>query len=513
MPYQRTPRQFLRNILILVVILSFSVMFMPQTAQAQDGGQTYTVQSGDNLYRISLRFGVSISAIMTVNPQITNPNLIYVGQVINIPDGATDSGGGTDTGGGTDSSGTDTGGSSGGGDTGGGDTGSTTSYTVQAGDTLYRIATRFNMTLSAIVALNPQITNPNLIYVGQIVTISGTGGTTSGGGTTGGGTTGGGTTGGGTTGGGNAGSGFEIGGHVAGYGRVGEMNSARMTWVKKQVKWSRGEDTGAAAAAINEAHNNGFKILISIVGYKDQMGDFNNYVNEYAAFVGQVAQLGPEAIEIWNEPNIDREWPAGQISGANYTQLLAASYTAIKNSNGNVMVISGAPAPTGYFGSAGCGSGGCNDDVFLAQMRNAGAANYLDCVGAHYNEGIISPDFRSGDPRGNHYTRYFYGMLDLYYNTFGGARKVCWTELGYLSPEGYGPLPSNFAWAGDTSIAEHAEWLGRAAYLSRTSGRVRLMIVWNVDFTQYGDDPMAGYAIVRQDGSCPACGQLAAALQ
>jgi hypothetical protein len=309
-----------------------------------------------------------------------------------------------------------------------------------------------------------------------------------------------------------AGGGYELGGHVSGYGFVNEMRSAGMTWVKKQIRWRRGEGTGAAAGAIGEAHANGFKILLGIVGYREDMGDFENYTNEFAAYLGQVAALGPEAIEVWNEPNIDREWPAGTINGGSYTQMLAKAYNAIKANNSGVMVISGAPAPTGFFGGS-CTANGCDDNVFLAQMANAGAAQYMDCVGAHYNEGIISPDNRSGDPRGGHYTRYFGGMLDLYYNAFGGSRKVCWTELGYLTAEGYGQLPPAFGWAGNTTLAQHAEWLGRASRLSRDSGRVRLMIVWNVDFRNFGDDPMGGYAIIRPDGSCPACGPLVSSLQ
>lgn len=309
-----------------------------------------------------------------------------------------------------------------------------------------------------------------------------------------------------------AGGGFELGGHIAGYGFTNEMRSAGMIWVKTQIRWRRGEGTGAAAGAIGEAKANGFKVLLGVVGYRDDMGDFENYTNEFAAYLGQVAALSPDAIEVWNEPNIDREWPAGTISGASYTQMLAKAYNAIKSTNAGVMVISGAPAPTGFFGGT-CTANGCDDNVFLAQMANAGAAQYMDCVGAHYNEGIISPDNRSGDPRGGHYTRYFFGMLDLYSGAFGGARKVCWTELGYLSAEGYGQLPGAFGWAGNTTLAQHAEWLGRASRLSRDSGRVRLMIVWNVDFRNFGDDPMGGYAIIRPDGSCPACGALAASLQ
>jgi len=133
----------------------------------------------------------------------------------------------------------------------------------------------------------------------------------------------------------------------------------------------------------------------------------------------------------------------------------------------------------------------------------------MDCIGAHYNEGIVSPGRTSGDPRGNYYTRYFWGMVNTYYNAFGGARPVCFTELGYLSPEGYGPLSGAFSWAADTSVAEQAQWVADAVRLSRNSGRVRLVIIWNMDFTHYGEDPMAGYALVRPGGGCPACDALA----
>ena len=61
-----------------------------------------------------------------------------------------------------------------------------------------------------------------------------------------------------------------------------------------------------------------------------------------------------------------------------------------------------------------------------------------------------------------------------------------------------------------TLLAEVA-WLAEAAQLSRNSGVVRMMIVFNVDFTFYGADPQAGYAIIRPNGDCPACRALAGA--
>ena len=251
---------------------------------------------------------------------------------------------------------------------------------------------------------------------------------------------------------------------------------------------------------------------MSIVGNPAQLAaNPTQYYQDFANFLGGVARLNPDAIEVWNEMNIDREWPAGQISGANYTQMLSAAYNAIKAANPNVLVISGAPAPTGFFG--GCTVNGCDDNLFIRQMRDAGAANYMDCVGIHYNEGIVPPNQRSGDPRGNssHYSRYFFGMTDLYGSTFPG-KQLCFTEIGYLSAEGYGPLPAGFEWAASTSAQEQADWLAQAVTLARQTGRVRLFIVWNVDSTLYGADPQAGYAIVRPNNTCLACITIGAAM-
>ena len=49
---------------------------------------TYIVQPGDTLTAIAERFGVSLADLEAANPQITNPDLIFPEQVINIPDGA-----------------------------------------------------------------------------------------------------------------------------------------------------------------------------------------------------------------------------------------------------------------------------------------------------------------------------------------------------------------------------------------------------------------------------------------
>ena len=307
-------------------------------------------------------------------------------------------------------------------------------------------------------------------------------------------------------------SGFEYGGHVTSAGStvaINAMRSAGMTWMKVQIRYYPGSSPAVAAADIQAAKANGFKILIGTVGNPADLGNGGDaYVQQFANWLGGIAALGPDAIEVWNEPNLDREWPRDQISGAAYTNMLRLGYQAIKQSNPNVIVISAAPAPTGA--EAAFPGQVVNDDRFLRDMVNAGALNYMDCVGVHYNEGATPPTATNGDPRDNFYTRYYQTMVNLYWNITGGQRQLCITELGYLTPEGFGgSLPGNFLFGQNTSVAEQAAWLAQATALASNSGRVRMLIVWNIDFTQYGADPQAGYAIIRPGGGCPACSALA----
>lgn len=303
---------------------------------------------------------------------------------------------------------------------------------------------------------------------------------------------------------------IETGGHVTGAGSsraIGAMRAAGMTWMKIQARFDH-RSPPDVAREISAAHSSGFKILVGTVGRPHELGQGGQgYINAYADWLARIAAQGADAIEVWNEPNIEREWPRGQISGAAYAGMLKIAWQKIKAVNPNVLVISAAPAPTG---DPSRPDSVMPDNQWLREMVAAGGLNYLDCVGAHYNEGIVPPSQTSGDPRGdNYYTRYFYGMLNGYISIT--RKPICFTELGYVSSEGYGSLPSGFSWARDVTVAQQAAWLAQAAALASQSGQVRLFIVWNIDFARYDVDPQAGYAIIRPDGSCPACAALAKA--
>ncbi len=298
-----------------------------------------------------------------------------------------------------------------------------------------------------------------------------------------------------------AAGGFELGGQTHSFANPQLMSSAGMNWVKFQHKWGPGDNPADLAGRINNAHGAGFKVLLSIPGgntYPSSI-DFNGYVE----FLRGVAALGPDAIEIWNEMNIDFEWPAGQIDPASYVNnMLAPAYNAIKSANSNVMVISGAPAPTGFDN----GTNAWSDARYMAGMAAAGGGNYADCIGAHFNAGATAPTQNTGHPTGSdHYSWYLIPTLNVYAQL---GKPVCFTELGYLSGEDYGGVPSRFSWAANTTVQQHAAWLAQAVSTAANTGRVRMVIVFNVDFTHWGDDPQAGYAMIRKDGSCPACSTL-----
>ncbi len=119
-----------------------SVPTPQQPAQSASG--TYTVRSGDTLSGIAAAYGTTVANLVAING-IKNPNLINVGQVLQLGGNAPAPQQNTQAGG---------------------------QYTVQPGDTLSGIAQRYGTNYQTLAALNG-IANPNLITVGQKITLPG----------------------------------------------------------------------------------------------------------------------------------------------------------------------------------------------------------------------------------------------------------------------------------------------------------------------------------------------------
>lgn len=173
---------------------------------------TYIVQTGDTLYKIAHKFNTPVSAIISANPQISDPNVIFPGQTIIVPTwhekcpllrqgdrgpavrrlqtllqiarfdpGPIDGIFGPKTqaaliafqrsqkeleitGVANEETWVGLGAEC-------GPRPEVTSYIVRPGDTLFIISTRFNVSIQSILEINPEITNPNAIFAGQVIRI------------------------------------------------------------------------------------------------------------------------------------------------------------------------------------------------------------------------------------------------------------------------------------------------------------------------------------------------------
>ncbi|GHI00255.1 SafA/ExsA family spore coat assembly protein [Neobacillus kokaensis] len=67
----------------LGLLFILSLFCIPNVSFAQ---QIYTVQPGDSLWKIAVKYQVGLSELISANPQFKNPSLIYPGQKVNIPD-------------------------------------------------------------------------------------------------------------------------------------------------------------------------------------------------------------------------------------------------------------------------------------------------------------------------------------------------------------------------------------------------------------------------------------------
>lgn len=121
------------------------------SGNADSSNGYYTVQSGDTLSGIALKFSTTSSKLAQLN-SISNPNLIYVGQRLLVNQSSSSNSSSSSQ---SSSATTNT-------------EASAASYTVKSGDTLSGIASQYNTTVNQIVSLN-QLSNPNLIYVGQVL--------------------------------------------------------------------------------------------------------------------------------------------------------------------------------------------------------------------------------------------------------------------------------------------------------------------------------------------------------
>jgi len=316
---------------------------------------------------------------------------------------------------------------------------------------------------------------------------------------------------------------------------LGHMNTLGFKWIKLQIRWETMEpepgsvDWGTLDGAVALANGAGKKLLFSVVtsphwarartegvGPPDDPATLGSFVGAIAQrYCGQV-----HAIEVWNEQNLQVEWNTGRgISATEYVDLLKVAYNRIKAACPGMIVVSGAPTPTGISD----GITAVDDVQYLRQTYQAGLKNYCDAVGVHPSGFDNPPDADwstwKDDTGFNRHRSFFYSnTIEAYHNVMvqnGDGNKKLWaTEFGWASIENVASSPNRgWDYAAFISEQEQADYLVTAFEIARASGYMGVMFLWNLDFSVERGGGWEGskFSILRPDGAPrPAFNALAA---
>jgi polysaccharide biosynthesis protein PslG len=252
-------------------------------------------------------------------------------------------------------------------------------------------------------------------------------------------------------------------------------------WVKQGFGWRDIEDIRKghfnwyfADWIVDQAEEAGLKILARI----DRQPFWSQRPGEPLYLNGPPADLGDlkdfcfalatryrgriHAYQVWNEPNLGREWGERTPSAAEYVELLKACTIGIKLADPEAIVISAGLAPTGVDSPTAV-----PDERFLQEMYEAGAASYFDILGVNAPGYKAPPEVSPEEAAdvdlgwGGHRTVTFRHVENMraIMEAYGDAQKqVAILEMGWTTD----PRPdSPYHWHAVTE-AQQADYLVRA---------------------------------------------------
>ncbi|WP_433945900.1 LysM peptidoglycan-binding domain-containing protein [Paenibacillus sp. SN-8-1] len=104
----------------------------------------HIVQQGDTMYDLSKKYAVPLQKLIDANPQIANPEQLNVGDKVKVPSMGVSIGGGENV---------------------------LYKHAVKSGDTLWKLSNAWGIPLQTLINANPQLSNPDVLNVGDIVNI------------------------------------------------------------------------------------------------------------------------------------------------------------------------------------------------------------------------------------------------------------------------------------------------------------------------------------------------------
>lgn len=142
-------------------------------------------------------------------------------------------------------------------------------------------------------------------------------------------------------------------------------------------------------------------------------------------YAGRIA-----AYQIWNEPNLSREWGGQPPDAVAYVQLLRECSRAIRAADPQALIISAGLAPTGNDDASAR-----RDDLYLDDLYRAGFQQYIDVVGVHapgFSPPAYGPDDAERDGRGRWFSfRRVEDLRKIMLRYDDAARQMAILEMGW----------------------------------------------------------------------------------
>jgi hypothetical protein len=308
---------------------------------------------------------------------------------------------------------------------------------------------------------------------------------------------------------------------------INQLQALGASWVKVQVQWKLYEpEPGRYDEAlfqeldqlVSRATSHGIEVLLSVAKAPEWSrptteldgppADYR-YFEAFMSVLARRYQGNLAAYELWNEPNLQREWNGVRLSGADFVELLRYGADGVRGADPGALVISGAPATTGIDD----GLTAIDDRRFLQQMLDAGVGEVVDAVGAHPYGWANPPDARAATPdpvaptHNNHPSFFFADTLAEYRALLDAAglnQTPLWvTEFGWGSFDGLGAPPPGAEFMRYVSAWQQAEYTMRAFELAQDSSDIGPLFLWNLNFAPLlgPEFSEAGYSLLGLDGA------------
>ena len=267
---------------------------------------------------------------------------------------------------------------------------------------------------------------------------------------------------------------------------AGEQNMAVLLSVSKAPEWSRP--------------------TTEMDGPPSDFALFGTFMAQLAArYQGQVA-----AYELWNEPNLQREWNGRFLDASDLVALIRVGAAGVRENDPAALLISSGPATTGINDRIIA----IDDRLFMREMLAAGVGEIVDGIGVHPYGWANPPDSTFAQPdtavtnsHNNHPSFFFLDTLNDYRSLleeFGVDRPLWVTEFGWGSFDQLGAdPPPGVSFMADVDEWQQALYIMRAFELGQEKAWIGPLFLWNLNFGQLlgPDYTETGFGIIRPDGT------------